>query len=62
MRAIRNTKRVVKNVRFDRLMRIEREKGTSLKIEDIYDEVAGVYSKVIIDGNMNAGVAEGSSA
>ena len=36
-------------------MEIEREKGNKLKIADIHDEVAGVYPKVMIDGEMDAG-------
>src|ERR1700688_2924978 len=55
MRAIRNTERVLKNAGVDRLIEIEREKGAKLKIEDIHDEVAGVYPKVMIDGDMDAG-------
>jgi len=55
MRAIRNTERVLRNKGVDRLIEIEREKGRSLKIEDIHDEVAGVYPKVMIDGDMDAG-------
>ena len=55
MRAIRNTERVLKNKGVDRLIDIEREKGAALKIEDIHDEVAGVYPKVMIDGDMDAG-------
>jgi NAD(P)H-dependent flavin oxidoreductase YrpB (nitropropane dioxygenase family) len=55
MRAIRNTERVLRNKRVDRLIEIEQEKGRSLKIEDIHDEVAGVYPKVMIDGDMDAG-------
>jgi nitronate monooxygenase len=55
MRALRNTERVLKNAGVDRLIEIEREKGRSLKIEDIHDEVAGVYPKVMIDGEMDAG-------
>jgi nitronate monooxygenase len=55
MRAIRNTERVLKNAGVERLLEIEREKGSSLKIEDIYDQVAGVYPKVMIDGDMEAG-------
>jgi nitronate monooxygenase len=55
MRAIRNTERVLKNRGVDRLIEIEREKGASLKIADIHDEVAGVYPKVMIDGDMDAG-------
>jgi NADH:quinone reductase (non-electrogenic) len=55
MRAIRNTERVLKNAGVERLLEIEREKGAKLKIEDIHDEVAGVYPKVMIDGDMDAG-------
>ena len=55
MRALRNTERVLKNKGVDRLIEIEREKGTSLKISDIHEEVAGVYPKVMIDGEMDAG-------
>src|SRR6266849_3483661 len=55
MRALRNTERVLRNAGVDRLIENEREKGRSLKIEDIHDEVAGVYPKVMIDGDMDAG-------
>src|SRR6266436_1310370 len=55
MRAIRNTERVLNNAGVERLLEIEREKGRSLKIEDIHDQVAGVYPKVMIDGDMDAG-------
>ena len=55
MRALRNTERVLKNKGVDELLEIERERGTGLKIEDIHDQVAGVYPKVMIDGDMDAG-------
>jgi NADH:quinone reductase (non-electrogenic) len=55
MRALRNTERVLKNDAVDRLLEIERERGRSLKIEDIHDQVAGVYPRVMIDGDMDAG-------
>jgi nitronate monooxygenase len=55
MRALRNTERVLNNAGVERLLEIEREKGRSLKIEDIHDQVAGVYPKVMIDGDMEAG-------
>jgi nitronate monooxygenase len=55
MRALRNTERVLKNRKVDELLEIEREKGASLRIEDIIDQVAGVYPKVMIDGDMDAG-------
>jgi nitronate monooxygenase len=55
MRALRNTERVLKNDAVDRLLEIERERGRSLKIEDIHDQVAGVYPRVMINGDMDAG-------
>src|SRR5258705_10992983 len=55
MRALRNTERVLKNAGVERLLDIERERGSKLKIEDIHDEVASVYPKVMIDGEMDAG-------
>jgi NAD(P)H-dependent flavin oxidoreductase YrpB (nitropropane dioxygenase family) len=55
MRALRNTERVLKNAAVDKLLEIEREKGAKLQISDIHEEVAGVYPKVMIDGQMDAG-------
>jgi len=55
MRSLRNSERVLNNANVERLLEIEREKGADLKIEDIMDQVAGVYPKVMIDGAMDAG-------
>src|ERR1700685_2855939 len=55
MRALRNTERVLNNAGVERLLEIEREKGKSLKIKDIHDQVAGVYPRVMVDGDMEAG-------
>ncbi len=55
MRALRNTERVLRNDAVDRLVEIEKAKGKDLKIDDIMDQVAGVYPKVMIDGDMDAG-------
>lgn len=55
MRALRNTERVLKNKAVDHLIEIERAKGASLKIEDIIEEVAGVYPKVMIEGDVDGG-------
>jgi NAD(P)H-dependent flavin oxidoreductase YrpB (nitropropane dioxygenase family) len=55
MRSLRNTERVLKNAGVDRLLEIERERGNDLKIGDIHDQVAGVYPKTMIDGDMDAG-------
>ena len=55
MRPIRNTERVLNNSAVERLLEKEKELGPKIKIEDIMDEVAGVYPKVMLDGEMNAG-------
>ena len=55
MRALRNTERVLDNPAVDRLLEIERVKGKDLKIADIHDQVAGIYPKVMIEGDMDAG-------
>jgi NADH:quinone reductase (non-electrogenic) len=55
MRPLRNTERVLKNASIDRLLEIEREKGASLQFSDIHDQVAGVYPRIMIEGDMDAG-------
>jgi len=55
MRQLRNTERVLDNKNVEKLLEIEKEKGASLKISDIMEQVAGVYPKVMIDGDMDAG-------
>jgi len=55
MRPLRNTERVLKNVAVDRLLEKERALGANLKFEDILDEVAGVYPKIMQEGAMDAG-------
>ena len=55
MRKLRNTERVLNNSGVTRLLEIEREKGDALKIEDIVDQVAGIYPKVMLEGDMEAG-------
>jgi nitronate monooxygenase len=55
MRPLRNTERVLKNAGVEQLLEIEREKGKTLQISDIHEQVAGVYPKVMVDGQMDAG-------
>jgi nitronate monooxygenase len=55
MRSLRNTERVLMNDGVKRILEIEREKGAGLKIEDIVEQVAGIYPKVMMDGEMEAG-------
>ncbi len=55
MRPIRNTERVLNNVAVERLLEKEKRLGPDIKFEDIAEEVAGVYPKVMQEGNMDAG-------
>ena len=55
MRPLRNTERVMRNAAVDRLLEKEKTLGDALKIEDIIDEVAGVYPRIMMDGDMDAG-------
>jgi len=55
MRPLRNTERVFKNDAVDRILGIERDKGAALGIHDIMAEVAGIYPKVMIEGEVDAG-------
>jgi NADH:quinone reductase (non-electrogenic) len=55
MRALRNTERVLNNSGVARVLEIERDKGSDLLIGDIHDHVAGVYPKVMLDGDTEVG-------
>ncbi len=55
MRSLRNTERVLNNEAVERLIAKERELGDRLRFEDIFDEVVGVYPKVMTEGDMDAG-------
>jgi len=55
MRPLRNTERVLRNAAVDRLLEKEKALGAKLKFEDIIDEVAGVYPKIMLEGAMDAG-------
>ena len=56
MRPLRNTERVLANEAAERLLEKERALGDRLSIEDIVDEVAGVYPRIMLDGEMESGV------
>jgi nitronate monooxygenase len=56
MRPLRNTERVLKNAAVDRLLAKERALGSALTFADIADEVAGVYPRIMQQGEMDAGV------
>ena len=55
MRPLRNTERVLTNEAVERLLKTERELGSQIKFEDIANEVAGVYPRVMQDGDLDAG-------
>ena len=55
MRSLTNTERVLNNPAVESLMAKEKALGDELKFEDIIDEVAGVYPKVMMDGEPEAG-------
>ena len=55
MRPLRNTERVLTNDAVERLLVKEKELGADLKFEDIAAEVAGVYPRIMKEGDMDAG-------
>ncbi|MDG1663715.1 MAG: nitronate monooxygenase family protein [Pseudomonadales bacterium] len=55
MRPLRNTERVLTNPAVERLLEKEKALGADLKFEDIIEEVAGVYPRIMSNGDMDAG-------
>ncbi len=55
MRPLRNTERVLKNAAVTRLLEKEKVLGDKLAFEDVIDEVAGIYPKIMAKGDMDAG-------
>ena len=55
MRPLRNTERVLTNAAVERLLVKERELGSKITFADIAPEVAGIYPRVMIDGEMDSG-------
>ena len=55
MRPLRNTERVLHNASVQRLLEKEKRLGDKLTFEDILPEVAGVYPKIMAEGDMDAG-------
>ena len=55
MRPLRNTERVLRNAAVDRLLEKEKTLGAAIKFEDIITEVAGVYPKIMLEGDMDVG-------
>ncbi len=55
MRPLRNTERVLTNPAVERLLQKERDLGANIGFEDIAAEVAGVYPKIMQQGDVDAG-------
>ena len=55
MRPLRNTERVMVNAAVEQLLEKERDLGSDLRFEDIIEQVAGVYPRIMIEGDMDAG-------
>ena len=55
MRPLRNTERVLQNPSVDRILQIEAQLGPDLDFADIAAEVAGVYPRVMKDGDTQCG-------
>ncbi|MEN8721305.1 MAG: nitronate monooxygenase family protein [Alphaproteobacteria bacterium] len=55
MRPLRNTERVLNNDAVERLLQKEKELGDDISFMDIAEEVAGVYPRIMTEGDMDAG-------
>src|SRR5438552_3824027 len=55
MRGLRNTERVLTNSSVEQLIEIEKAKGADINFEDIIEQVAGIYPRVMVEGKMDAG-------
>ena len=55
MRSLRNTERVLNNSAVERIIEKEQRLGDKLEFKDIVDEVAGVYPRIMMDGEMEIG-------
>jgi nitronate monooxygenase len=55
MRPLRNTERVLNNAGVQKILEMEAAKGKDVKFEDIIAQVGGVYPKIMLEGDMDAG-------
>ncbi len=55
MRPLKNTERVLNNSVVEQLLEKEKVLGETITFEDIFDTVVGVYPKVVMDGEVDAG-------
>jgi nitronate monooxygenase len=55
MRPLRNTERVLVNPTVEKVLKLEKELGSEIAFDDISEEVVGVYPKVMLEGEVDAG-------
>ncbi len=55
LRPLRNTERVLTNSAVEKMIEVEKAKGAETTIDDVKDFIAGVYPKVMQDGDLEAG-------
>ena len=55
MRPLRNTERVLNNSAVERILEKEQRLGDKLEFKDIVEEVAGVYPRIMLEGEMEIG-------
>lgn len=55
MRPLRNTERVLRNPAVDAVIDKERALGDGIRFEDIAEQVAGVYYRIMVDGEVDVG-------
>ncbi|NHV25184.1 nitronate monooxygenase family protein [Burkholderia sp. D-99] len=55
MRPLRNTERVLRNAAVDRILEKESRLGAGIRFDDIVEEVAGVYPRIMKEGALDAG-------
>ena len=55
MRPLRNTERVLTNAGVERLLEKERTLGSAITFADIAPEVAGLYPRIMLEGQMDIG-------
>ncbi len=56
MRPLRNTERVLNNAATQHVLETEKRLGKDVKFEDIAADVAGLYPKIMLEGEVDAGV------
>lgn len=55
LRPLRNTERVLNNPAVERVMATEKRLGDAITFEDVRADVAGVYPKIMLEGDLDAG-------